>query len=416
MRRYPLNPFLVVILFAAGILFCPQTRAQGGLAGAGALSTRLDHAEIERLADFFDLDELERETLGVLYDGYLQARDDAFQTYRDELRRITDDARRTQEWSNRGELIQAAHRRYETQDTSLLRRFFEDARTLLDSEEQRRWPGYERDLRRRQTLVRGAQLSGEGVDLTDLAASIDLADESAELIAPTLDSYEIELDTVLVARNEAIERHSEIFRDLSNLEEGDELDQRRRLLERRRNVRDLNTRYAEAIAAQLPLDESERFRAEFQRRSFRSLYEPTRAHRYFERVLGLDDLTEAQRSAVEQEQAGFLGRLGEFNERLSRLQREREELLGEASAAGWRVVRRGSERSLGPEEDEDAKQAVEAYFDLFERRNDLINATIDAVFANLTPEQQVLAPKPVDRSLEKSGEFGGERPMFAPRK
>jgi hypothetical protein len=194
--------------------------------------------------------------------------------------------------------------------------FFAGVQALLREEQRARWPAFERKLRRDKTMARG-QLSGESIDLFRILRSIDLPEEVEQKITPSLEAYDLRLDTALKARNDYLDESEQALSEA--MRSGDQqsmlavVDQR---IAMSRAVRDVNLEFVDAIAAALPEEWRKPFLDEVNTMAFGRVYRANRGERMFEAALELEDLTEETREAIRELQATFLAELAVRNQQL----------------------------------------------------------------------------------------------------
>jgi len=148
-----------------------------------------------------------------------------------------------------------------------------------------------------------AFISGSTVDLVQVVED-EFEGEPPQPVADTVRRYEIELDRLLIQREEMrtemAQRQFEILEEGGNFfthqDEFTEMFDRSRELDIK--VRDLNERYARLVTAAMASEGDEVMR-EFNRRSLPQVYGRSYAEEAFDTVLGLEDLTDDQREQVE---------------------------------------------------------------------------------------------------------------------
>jgi hypothetical protein len=144
--------------------------------------------------------------------------------------------------------------------------------------------------------MRRGFLSGERVDLTRLVEEAAIAPaDSAQLLGQVMESYELELDRELTARNAAQER---IFQQMGELFQSGDLEGMEKLVEEGRQlslrVRDVNRKYARQIMDLLPEAERPAFDDRFRRASFPDVYRQMQAERSITAALAFEDLEPQQ--------------------------------------------------------------------------------------------------------------------------
>lgn len=170
--------------------------------------------------------------------------------------------------------------------------------TILDEDQRARWPVVERHLRRLRELD-DARLTGESVDLIALARAMELSETGEERIAPLLGAYGRELDDALRARRAYLEdSRFELYRAAMAADPGRGQTIVDRELEMRLQVRAINLRHAEEVAASLSDAEGEAFRAAVRLEALPRAYRPTRSWRTLTAASDLEGLTATQRESI----------------------------------------------------------------------------------------------------------------------
>ena len=126
-------------------------------------------------------------------------------------------------------------------------------RALLNEEQLKAWPEVERTLRRERLLGEGV-LPGESLNVTLVLEGIVARGAWSAEMNDAAQKHSQELDALLVARAAGPRLEGAAAHAL------------------RKSIRDLNLALAETLAAQLPADRAERFRAEIVERSYPTVF------------------------------------------------------------------------------------------------------------------------------------------------
>lgn len=213
--------------------------------------------------------------------------------------------------------LAALAKRWQAQRAALGQAFLADVQALLTPEQLERWDGFLRALRREKSLERG-QLSGERTNLFHLLHRLDLSDADLGLLGDDLLAYEIDLDSVIIARDAHLDGgRDEYFDAIASGDTdraavliGDEM----RL---RTAVRDVNHGYAERITAAMNERFTPQIGAAFHRAyledGFTRIYGTTIMERSFEVARGLDGLDPDVLAAIVDLEMQFRTELEETN-------------------------------------------------------------------------------------------------------
>ncbi len=356
------------------------TRSVSGSPGAAQISRR----SLDRYAEVLGLTDEQSEFARTIHEAYAAGMDRANQT----RRAAFEDARRAAEdTGDHGAIMERMpeiEKSFRTSADALEKTFFDDLRAILSEGQEERWAGVER-MRRREVGMRGATLSGEGVDLVDLVASLKLGADAAQSLTPTLAEYEAEMDRHMQARVRMMADDTLAMADLR----GDPMKTMERFQASMKasrelgvKVRDANAQYARRIGAMLPDDARGAFEEELRKRSFPMVYRPSRAARDMEAALALEDLTTDQRERLRGAQERYRREAATANDRWASAIRETE-ATGEDGAIATPI---GMMRVSGGDEPAVLAEARKARREADERATAALRSI-------LTPGQQERLPK-----------------------
>lgn len=406
-----------VVIGAAAIVGGSPAWAQMGGFGGMNFRSPLSGDEVERLIETLDLDEAQAALVQSLYQGFNESYEAASEEARDRMRETFRQMRESGAWQGAASAGLNAGREWQSQSGALVQSFFADVQTVLTKEQQEKWDRYQREWRRRSSFRGGSQpgaLAGENIDLVELVDEVDLTDEEYVALDPVLEAYAIELDPALAARDRAFE---DVTNFTSAVLEGksavEDLEPKFKTLQRTRVVvRDVNDRYVQHLVAHLTPEKGEVLQREYRRRSFRGIYSPTLADRYFETVREQATLSEPQADALKTLERDFLTQCDAINRQLADLQKKREledqqRVFDRMTMMARGEFGRGQGRGPGGPGGMFAEQGQEdPRWTLMRQKNDLVENTLNAVVSLLTPEQLAAAPKPERRQV-RGGDRGG---------
>lgn len=406
-----------VVIGALAVVGASTASAQMGGFGGANFRSPLSSGEVERMIETLGLDESQASLVKSLFEGFSESYEAASEEARDRMRETFRQMRETGEWQGAASAGLNSGREWQKQSDGLVQSFFADVQTVLTKEQQEQWNRYQREWRRRSSFRGGNQpgaLAGENIDLVELVEEVDLTDEEYDALDPVLEAYSIEIDPALAARDRALEDMTSLT---SAVLEGkspvEDLESKFKALQRSRVlVRDVNDRYAQHLAAHLSPEKGEAIQREYRRRSFRGIYSPTLADRYFETVREQATLTEPQANALQMIERDFLTQSDAINRQLADLQKKREiedqqRIFDRMTMMARGGFERGQGRGpggpgglFGAEAQDDPRRA------LMQHKTDLVENTLNSVVALLTPEQLAAAPKP-ERRQARGGDRGG---------
>ncbi|MFM9957006.1 MAG: hypothetical protein ACKVZJ_02945 [Phycisphaerales bacterium] len=287
-------------LAASALLATPSASAQFGRGMMGNMDEpSIDSREIERYAEMLQFTPEQLENAKGMLEGF----NTEFTTVRQEMRTafeaMRDEARETGDntiWRDAGKLMQGFQGKIEKAEKA----YFDDLKLLLTEEQAAKWPAVERARRREKSVPQGGILSGEAVDLVRiLKREMKLPAEEIAPVQPLMDQYELELDRVLAERDKALQ---EGMSQGANLWMNQQMDKIEELFNKTRDasakVKEVNKRYARQIEAGLPEARHAEFEREVQKASFPRVYRPNYVTRSFDTALGMEDLSEEQRTQI----------------------------------------------------------------------------------------------------------------------
>ncbi|MCC6908728.1 MAG: hypothetical protein IT430_12360 [Phycisphaerales bacterium] len=399
----------------------------------------INEVDVRSLVETLNLDGDQEALVKALYDGHRAAWNDATTAHKERVQAAFEASRASNDWTGMGKKTQQLQKQWEAESVRLETDFFASVKGLVSDDQMAAWPRFERDRRRRTLLASQSQLSGEGVDLIDVAEAIEIPHESLAQIQPVSSLYAEEMDSALTERSRAIESLEKASApktegDFGSIDFEAVKEQQTRVHERRIAVRDLNGRYVALFCGRMSGDEAQQFMTLYKQRCFPRVYRPTAADRYIKTVESLETLTGEQSQALANIKSDYTRQVSGINDQLAAVIRQSEEesedqgfffggdlamlppppppppaasgvsgeeehavamfvIAGDGGAVEGGAVHLAPEQtafSFGPSEPEDDTPRGK----LNKSKRELVARTIDAVAALLTPEQLALAPKP----------------------
>ena len=344
--------------------------------GGGGMDAPVTKAELERYSKMLKFTDDQKEASKSLFEGF----EAAFKPKADSARKAMEDAREefreTRDpgvWTGVGEKMAKMREDRSAAEKQLL----EDVKSILTPEQTAQWPKVERE-RRRETVMRAGIMSGERADLVKLIENMKLSDEAQKAVQPVLDTYEADIDPVLVKRAEMTEKFTSQGNKLRDaFMGGGDMTEVNKMFEDGRvaamRVRDTNRRYAKQIEGVLAGDDQARFMSEFRKESYPQIY---RTARYGNRVLDAAAAFELDATAMTSLAAikdDYNQRTNTLNEQAEKAQDTQEESMTIQTMMGMR-------------DNEDMRKVRDA-------RRELETKTIEQVKALLTPEQITKLPE-----------------------
>ena len=265
----------------------------GGGGGPGGMLPAISTRQVDQFSKILGMTKDQKDQANALLEGYAQQAAAAQKTMRDASEKVRDEFRDGGDpavWTKmRDQMTKFRDDRKKLDDG-----FMTDLKSVLTPQQLEKWPSVERAARRSATL-RWGRISGERVDLVELAERQKYSESVMSQLTPILATYEDDLDRELVKRNEvyegAMQNMMELFRN-GDAAKAQEVVEKGR--EAGIRVRDVNRRYARQIEDTLPEDLKTTFATEFKKESFPDAYRKTYASRALDAAKGFKDLTPEQ--------------------------------------------------------------------------------------------------------------------------
>ncbi|MBX3385076.1 MAG: hypothetical protein KF768_00735 [Phycisphaeraceae bacterium] len=314
------QPQVRVISGGPGEMMSGMSGLGGGLGEivGGERGLVLTKADLPKIADLLALNTDQRRAAEMLLEAYHTDRQEVSRSAREAMAAARGDMADIEDVMaaapRLGEIMKGAAAERERLRVQLT----DDLRLLLPTEQQDRWEGFERFVRRRELLPR-ATLSGESVDIERCVDDLNLSGPLESGLVQALAQYDVELDTALRAR----EREREVVETPLRRTDGKPavLDEQairemsRRLREIGVPVRDVNIRYARIVEDALPEARRGEFAAIVRSRMYPRVYATSHTQRALEAAVKMDDLTPAQREQVERLLKSYEAEAATLNER-----------------------------------------------------------------------------------------------------
>lgn len=382
----------------------------GGMFGGGQgqmFEPTINSRDLDGYGQLFGLDTVQKDAVKTLFDGYQQQFAVEAKKVRDELEVLRDEAREARDpelWREMGEKTTA----FQKKRNEMEQNFLNDFRSVLTTEQEAKWPKFERTRRREMTIGRGL-MSGERVDVIKLVDDLKLSADERAAFNPILDQYEVDLDRELIERNKMQDDMQSRMRDLfSDPEAADDMIKKGRDIAVK--VRDVNRRYAAQVESQLADDKKAQFNTAFRRESFPQIYRDTYATRVVEAAGKLEGLDDNQKSAIMTLREAYYRDLETVQRGMEKAQEESEmnfSISGMMNRRGGNNNDGGARRGGGGMFGES-----EAMGELRTKRRDIERGTEERIKAVLNEQQIAKLPtrgEDQERGVRGRGEDGADQ-------
>ncbi len=358
----------------------------GGMFGGGGTDAPVTKAEVDRYGKILKFTSDQSEAAKALFEGF----EAAYKPKQDAARKAMEDAREefreTRDpgvWTTVGEKMT----KLRDERAAAEKQFLDDVKSLLTPEQAAVWPKVERE-RRREKVMRQGLMSGERADLVKIVENLKLGEDASKAVAPVLDTYEVDIDAMLVKRNEVTEKAMSQGNKLREAFMGGDMTEVNKLFEDGREaavrVRDTNRRYAKQIEGLLAGEEQAKFNAEFRKESYPQIYRTTRYGTRVIEAAAAMELDATSKQSLEAIKADFEQRNNALNDQAEKAQDAQEENFS-------------IQNMMGGGNNEEMTKVRTA-------RRELETKTIEQVKALLTPEQVAKLP---ERGNDGGGPGGG---------
>lgn len=402
----PLRSLLVTVIALPMFLAATPVRAQfGGAAGiADAFRADFLARDMQLFVEQLRLEDWQRPIIEMLFEDYRTTFEGGVERVREQIQnnqsRIV--AARPEEVM---EIILAPITEWDVERRALKAQFLGNVKAQLSGEQLKRWPRFERTLRRDKELTKG-ELDGESIDLYTTVRQMRMPYEIEETVDPLLIEYEIELDRALITRAAKIESLQDALKQaMTEMDYESGLRAQDQIMAVRTRVRAIQDAWIDRIAESLPPEYGVPFRDRALAEGYPRAFRPTVIPDYFERLMDCPDLSNDQLAELESIDSNYEIDMADLEmrivEAIRRNQpdeaRRRVERLIEQKRTGKR------ERSTGPADE------------LLAKKKDLIEETRNRISGLLTPEQNAECLKGVRRSPQQGRPpADGGRPSWNP--
>lgn len=321
-RRVPRLAFLCSLAVAAST--SPAIAQFGGDSGmANAFRQDFYRRDLVLFHEVLGLEEWQRPIVEVLLEDYSASFEAGMAGFRDQISRV-----RVESGERDGQQIMARMMRpleaWDREKAVLREAFLDNVRTQLSPVQLDRWPAFERALRRDKELPQ-SELSGEGLDLTQILRRQQFAPAIVEAARSAVEEYELLLDQALTARERRMRDLQQDLRDaMQAMDFQRGLQLMNQIMAARVEVRNAQDRGLELIVAALPEAQADLFLAAALRQAYPKVHGPNPTVAFIDSVKRLTDLTEEQRLAIETIESDYLDQLDAINARMRELFRSEE--------------------------------------------------------------------------------------------
>ena len=329
MKQRALRAAVLTLVLIAAVLWPQGAVAQIRVSASpgGSFQSPINRKGVEAYARILRLDEDQRQAILALFEGYRSG----IREVQQETKKLAKEMQEEFADSMDVSALKDAAKKFEpltNRTQELEKQFFDDLHSLLTEEQQARVPSLER-YRRRETNMRFSMVAGARVDLLEIADRLKVA-EADPGVAQALESYEMEMDRALTVREGAMaemeKQNQEMAEKLmENMDFSAVNSMMKKMIEMDRPLRELNKTYARRIGEALPEGKAAEFEREFKLRAFPLVYREPHIVTELRAALKLTDLSESQRTEIEQLQRGYEREAAGINRRWALAIEERDD-------------------------------------------------------------------------------------------
>lgn len=359
----------------------------GSPGGSGGPGPSISRKTLGRYAGLLGLSPDQREAAEALHDAYLESNRQASEEMREAMEAVrakAGDGGDVHVFTEELPKVMGAHAQ---KQTAIEDQFLADLRTMLNADQESRWPRLER-LRRREGSLEMGVVSGERVDLVRIVDELKLAEEPRATLADTLESYESELDRVLVERLKVQEEQRQGQTPGMMVFDSETMDKHMKdMREAGVRVRDVNRRFAKAIETLLPEASVAAFMDSVEKESFPHVYREPHVSRQVAAAEKFDDLTDEQRAQLRAIREAYTRESEAINRRWARAIAKAEE-SGKGNNGMFSGP--GGEMIMIPgfgDEDPDVAEARQARASLDEKTGEKLASALNEKQRDRLPKQ-----------------------------
>ena len=282
---------LFVVMF---MTLLPAERSHAQLSAvAQAMEPEYFTRDLLIFIEGLDLDETQAVIAEAIFDDYEMQFDEGKLRMEQEIEALTNEIKEMKGQGQQDrilEMVVMPIQDWLVRREGLNSQLIENVKIILVPEQQELWTAFNRRLYREKKLDDG-KFSGERVDLFIIArdTNVDSQQEPAKQI---MDNYAMQLDQALHARQRLIEGEDTSLLDSLRNRTSDpslDIDVKKKIINHRIKVRDINDFYREEIASALNAQLAEKFRMETLRRAYPKIYRTTNAERVFDEAMATYD-------------------------------------------------------------------------------------------------------------------------------
>ena len=375
------RPTVLVLALLPAILaiFTPKTAFSQMEYMAEAMQPEYMSRDLVVFAEGLNLDDTQEVIVEAMFDSYEDDFQNGWSATQERLNRIAEEIRDKPSATTKETLepVLNALGDWLVEKRHLDEGLLENVQAILVEHQRLLWPGFAQRLYREKHMSRG-RLSGESVDLFQIARDSDLSPIAESLIAGQLEEYAIALDVAMRNRDAILRGNpKKLFDNILSGNAQRSPDLVDTLIRARVEVRDLNDRYIELISGNLVGNDSEDFRSRALKRGYTRIYRRTPAQRLLGQAAENENYTENIRIQIIQLEMSYLQELAVLNFSILGKTRQYEPAMHRHRELAGQVRRDGGT----PQKLEDPTR------ELYKQREELGKRYIEMLRALLSPEQ-----------------------------
>lgn len=371
---------LLLALLPAFLAFITPTPASAQMEYmAEAMHPDYMSRDLVVFAEGLDLDDTQEVIVEAMFDSYEDDFQNGWAATQDRLNRIAEEIREKPSASTKETLepVLNALGDWLIEKRHLDEGLLENVQAILVEQQRLLWPGFAQRLYREKHMSRG-RLSGESVDLFQIARDSELSPVAETLISNQLEEYAVALDVAMRNRDAILRGNpKKLFDNILSGNAQRTPDLVDNLIKARVEVRDLNDRYIELISGNLIGSESEDFRLRALKRGYTRIYRRTPAQRILRQAAENETYSEGLRIQIIQLEASYLQELEICNFELLNKTRQYEPAMHRHRELAGQVRRSGGT----PQKLEDPTRP------LYKEREELGKRYIEMLRALLSDEE-----------------------------
>ncbi|MSQ90094.1 MAG: hypothetical protein EXS01_01695 [Phycisphaerales bacterium] len=321
---FPMRTFFAAVALLVAIS-TNSTHAQMGLQAGFVEAFQPDYLnrDVTLFVEFLELEDWQQPTVESLVNDYSGDFKVGVDGLRDQMKNLKDKILSAGEQGAIGVLMVPINQ-WAQEKRRLKQRFEVNLRSVLSDEQQARWPGLERAMRREKELPRGV-LSGESIDLRTVSRESEVPPEVMLAATEALLNYEAGLDAALLARSTQLTESQDKIKEAMVADDfATGLKELELIVATRVALRDLQDRSIDSLAAAYGEKWGAAFRALARATAYPTVYRPSPLIPFFAAAREISGLSPEQITQINAVETAYVPWYSDWQDRFANATRTEE--------------------------------------------------------------------------------------------